>query len=122
MSMDGLQRNAAWIVRDLALPTPRLGGSGTDAFASHFATGDYQLHVMDTLARVLFDPSPSDPVGGSGDLTLTVQRTRQGATPADRSFTVLAHLVFSGGDATVITLDGMQNYGLTLSTGAVVKQ
>jgi len=85
MSMDGLQRNAAWIVRDLALPTPRLGGSGTDAFASHFATGDYQLHVMDTLARVLFDPSPSDPVGGSDDLTLTVQRTRQGATPADRS-------------------------------------
>ena len=120
-SMDGLQRSAAWIVRDLAIAVPRLGGTGTDAFASHLMTGDYQFSVTDTANKILFAPTPVDPSGGSFDLTLEVQRSRASANPADRTFTVAAHLAFTGGDAATITLDSTQNYALTLSTGAVVR-
>lgn len=48
-------------------------------------------------------------------------RSRASSNPADRTFTVAAHIAFSGADSATITLDSTQNYALTLSTGAVVK-
>ena len=122
-SIDSIQRSASWIVRDLGLPAARVGGTGTDNFASHLSTGDYQIMAMDTLKNALFDPTtPTTPTAGTLDLTINVQRTRSGATPADRSFAVSAHIAFTGPDAATITLDGAQNYALTVSTGAVTKQ
>ena len=122
-SIDSIQRSAAWIVRDLGLPSARVGGTGTDNFASHVATGDYQIMAMDTLKNALFDPTtPTTPTAGTLDLTVNIQRSRSGATPADRSFGVAAHIAFTGPDAATITLDGSQNYALVVSTGAVTKQ
>lgn len=122
-SLDSIQRTAAWIVRDLGMPSARLGGSGTDAFASHLSTGDYTLMITDTLKDTLFDPNaPSVPTAGTLDLTINVQRTRQGATPADRSFAVTAHIAFTGPDTATLTLDSTENYALTVSSGAVIKQ
>ena len=122
-SIDSIQRSASWIVRDLGLPSARVGGEGTDNFASHLSTGDYQIMAMDTLKNALFDPNaPTTPTAGTLDLTVNIQRTRSGATPADRSFAVTAHIAFTGPDAATLTLDGSQNYALTVSTGAVTKQ
>lgn len=122
MTIDSIQRAAAWIVRDVTLPSARLGGSGTDTFSSHLATGDYQLMAMDTLKNALFDPTaPSTPSAGTLDLTINIQRTRTTATPADRSFAVTAHVQFTGPDAATLTLDGSQNYTLTVSSGAVAQ-
>ena len=122
-SIDSIQRSAAWIVRDLGLPSARLGGTGTDNFASHLPTGDYQIMATDTLKDVLLDPTtPTTPTGGTFDLTINVQRSRSTATPADRSFAVSAHIVFTGPDAATLTLDGTQSYALTVSSGAVTKQ
>lgn len=118
--MDGVERVAAWTVRDLASPTPRVGGDGTDAFASKLSTGTYAIVVNDTLNRVLFDPTPSAPVGGSIDLQISVQRTRASASPASRTFDVDVRIDFAGGDTATITLDGVHTYRLTLSTGVVV--
>ena len=122
-SLDSIQRAAAWIVRDLGLPSARLGGAGTDSFASHLSTGDYTLTITDTLKDALFDPTtPTVPTAGTFDLTANIQRSRQGASPADRSFAVTAHIAFTGPDTATLTLDSTQNYALTVSTGAVVKQ
>ena len=122
MTIDSIQRAAAWIVKDVTLPAARLGGSGTDAFSSHLATGDYQLMAMDTLKNALFDPTaPSTPTAGTLDLTINIQRTRTTATPPDRSFAVTAHVQFTGPDAATLTLDGAQNYMLTVSSGAVTQ-
>ena len=122
-SIDSIQRSAAWIVRDLGMPSARLGGTGTDNYASHLSTGDYQIMAMDTLKNALFDPTtPTTPTAGTLDLTLEVQRTRNTASPADRSFATSAHLVFTGSDAATLTLDGSQTYAITISTGAVTKQ
>lgn len=121
--LDSIQRSASWIVRDLGLPSARLGGTGTDNFASHLSTGDYQIMATDTLKDALFNPTtPATPTGGTFDLTINVQRSRSTSTPADRSFSVSAHIVFTGSDAATVTLDGSQNYALTISSGAVTKQ
>jgi hypothetical protein len=123
VSLDGIQRSAAWIVRDLDMASVRIGGAGTDTYASHLATGDYMLMSTDTLKDTLFDKSgPTVPTAGTFDLTINVQRTRQGAMPADRTFTVMAHIVFTGPDTATMTLDSTQNYALTVSTGVVVNQ
>jgi len=103
------------------MPTPRIGGTGTDSFSSHFSTGDYVLTASDTLDHVLFQPTPDVPAGGSIDLTLHVDRTRSTANPANRTFDVVVHVEFTGGDTATISLDSAQNYTLTLSTGDVVK-
>ncbi len=122
-SLDSIQRSAAWIVRDLGLPSARIGGSGTDNFASHLSTGDYQLMVTDTLKNALFDPTtPVSPTAGTFDLTINIQRTRMGATPADRSFAVTAHIAFTGSDAGTLTLDGTQTYAIAISAGTATKQ
>jgi hypothetical protein len=122
-SIDGIQRSAAWIVRDLGMPSARIGGSGTDALSSHLSTGDYTIMLTDTLKDALFDPTtPTVPTAGTLDLTVNVQRTRQGASPADRSFAVMAHIQFTGPDTATLTLDSMQNYALTVSSGAVTNQ
>jgi hypothetical protein len=122
-SIDSVQRSAAWIVRDVGMATPRIGGAGTESFASHLATGDYMLMLTDTLKDTRFDKSdPTTPTSGTLDLSINVQRTRQGAVPADRSFTVMAHIVFTGDDTATMTLDQTQIYAVTISTGAVVKQ
>ena len=122
-SIDSIQRAASWIVRDLGLPSARVGGTGTDNFTSHLSTGDYQIMAMDTLKNALFDPNtPTTPTAGTLDLTINIQRTRSGATPADRSFGVAAHIAFIGADAATLTLDGLQNYAVNVSSGAVTKQ
>jgi hypothetical protein len=122
-SIDSIQRTASWIVRDIGQPSARLGGSGMDTFASHLSTGDYQLTVTDTLKDGLFDPTaPASPTAGTFELTINVERSRSSSTPADRSFAVTAHILFTGSDAATLTLDGAQNYALTVSSGAVVKQ
>ncbi len=120
-TMDGVERTAAWIVRDLTLPTPRIGGEGSDAFASHLATGDYKLVVSDTLDHVKFASVPGAPTAGGIDLAIHVDRTREAADPAQRVFDVAARIDFDGSDNAVVTLDGSQIYNLTISTGAVVK-
>lgn len=120
-SMAGIQRTASWIVRDLTLPNARIGGAGTDAFSSSFRTGTYKFTVTDSLNHVLFAPTPIDPVGGSIDLTLTVQRDRPSSNPASRTFDVVASIAFTGGDTATIKLDTSEIYELTLSTGAVVR-
>ena len=120
-SIDAIQRSAAWIVRDFGSPSVRIGGDGTNAFASHFSTGNYVLSVTDTLDRVLFAPSPSAPMGGTFDLAINVQRTREGADPADRTFDVAAKIDFTGGDNATLLLDGTESFSLTLSTGAVAR-
>ncbi len=122
-SIDSIQRNAAWIVRDLGLPSARLGGEGTDNYVSHLSTGDYQIMASDTLKNALFDPAaPSTPTAGTLDVTANVQRSRSSSSPAARSFAVSAHLVFTGPDAATLTLDGSQSYAVTISSGAVTKQ
>ncbi|HSN25883.1 MAG TPA: hypothetical protein VLT45_06340 [Kofleriaceae bacterium] len=122
-SIDSIQRSAAWIVRDLGLPSARLGGDGTDNYVSHLSTGDYQIMATDTLKNALFDPAaPTTPTAGTLDVTVNVQRTRSTSSPAARSFAVSAHLVFTGSDAATLTLDGTQNYAVTISSGAVTKQ
>lgn len=122
MTMDGVERTAAWIVRDLLLPTPRIGGEGTDSFASHLATGDYTLVVNDSLDHIKFDSAaPGTPIAGGVDLTINIDRTRASADPAQRTFDVAARVDFDGSDNAVLTLDGSEIYNLTLSTGAVVR-
>lgn len=122
-SLDSIQRSAAWIVRDIGLPSARLGGTGTDTLASHLSTGDYQLMISDTLKNALFDPNaPVSPTAGTLDLTVNIERTRMGATPADRSFAVIAHIDFTGSDAGTLTLDGTQTYALAISAGTATKQ
>jgi hypothetical protein len=95
----------------------------THSFASHLSSGDYQIMATDTLRDALFDPNtPTTPTAGTLALTITVQRSRSGATPADRSFSVDAHIAFTGSDGATLTLEGSQNYALTVSTGAVANQ
>jgi hypothetical protein len=120
-SMDGVQRTAAWIVRDFNMPTPRIGGEGTNAFASHLATGDYQIMISDSLNHLKFAPTPAMPVSGQIDLTVNVSRNRPDASPADRTFSTAIVVLFTGADTATVTLDAMQSYTLTLSTGAVVR-
>ena len=121
-STAGIQRTASWIVRDLTLPSARLGGAGTDAFATSLPTGTYTFTVTDNLNHVLFAPTPVDPLGGSVDLTLTVQRNRPSSNPASRTFDVVASIAFTGSDTATIKLDSSEIYDLALSTGAVVRK
>jgi hypothetical protein len=118
-SMDGIQRTAAWIVRNLTSAAPQIGGSGTDTFTSHLATGDYQFTITDTVDNVLFAPTPTTPVGGKLVMVINVARNRATSNPPDRSFTVNAVVTFTAPDTATITLDSTQNYELVLSTGAV---
>jgi hypothetical protein len=120
-AVDGLTRDGAWIVRDVATPTPRVGGEGTIAFAAMMATGSYEISVMDTFGHVLFEAaSPLVPIGGGTmDLMLTVHRTRDAV--GDRDFAIAAHIDFTGRDAAIINLDGVHTYDLTVSTGVVVR-
>jgi hypothetical protein len=121
-SMAGIQRTASWIVRDLALPNARIGGSGSDSFESSFSTGTYKFTVTDIVDHVLFAPTPTDPMGGGIDLTLTVQRDRPSSDPANRTFDVIANIAFTGTDTATITLDTSEVFDLTLSTGAIVRK
>jgi hypothetical protein len=122
MSLDSIQRTAAWIVRDLAMPSAHLFGSGTNSYASHLSTGDYTLMVTDTI-DALFDPmTPTTPTSGTFTLTINVQRTRDGASPADRTFAVAALITFIGPDSATLLLDQTQSYALTVSSGAVMMQ
>lgn len=120
-AVDGLTRDGSWIVRDVALPTPRVGGEGTTAFTAALATGTYDTSVMDTFGHVVFDAaSPLVPTGGGTmDLMLTVHRTRDAV--GDRDFAMAAHIEFTGPDAATINLDGVHTYDLTVSTGVVVR-
>jgi hypothetical protein len=120
-AMDGVQRTASWIVRDFTLPNPRVGGNGTDAFSAHLATGDYALTFSDLVDHVRFSTAPIDIVSGAIEMTVSVQRTRAEAVPADRAFDVGVRVEFRGGDLAAIILDEAETYNLTLSTGAVVK-
>ncbi|HEV7554387.1 MAG TPA: hypothetical protein VGO00_02965 [Kofleriaceae bacterium] len=119
-SMDGVQRTAAWVVKNLT-STPAITGSGTDTFGSHLTTGDYTLTVTDTVNKVMFATTPAGPIGGGIDYMLTVDRTRATVDPAERMYTVTAHVAFNGTDTAIITLDTTHNYNLTLSTGVVAK-
>ena len=120
-AVDGLTRDGAWIVRDVATPTPRVGGDGTTAFTATMATGTYDISVMDSFDRVLFDAvNPAVPIGGGTmDLELAVHRTR--AAVGDRDFAIAAHIDFTGPDTATINLDGVHSYDLTVSTGVVVR-
>ena len=119
-SMDGVQRTAAWVVKNLT-STPAITGSGTDAYSSHLTTGDYTVTVTDTVNKVMFATTPAGPLGGVIDFVLTVDRTRATTTPAERMYTVMVHVAFNGTDTAIITLDTTHNYTLTLSTGLVAK-
>jgi len=120
-AVDGLTRDGEWIVRDVATPTPRVGGDGTTAFTATLATGTYDVSVMDAFDRVLFDAvNPAVPIGGGTmDLELTVHRTRDAV--GDRDFAMAAHIELTGRDAATINLDGVHTYDLTVSTGVVVR-
>jgi len=119
-SMDGVQRTAAWVVKNLT-STPAITGSGTDTFSSHLTSGDYSVTVTDTVNKVMFATTPAGPLGGAIDFALTVDRTRATTDPAERSYTVTAHVQFNGTDTAIISLDTTHNYMLTLSTGLVAK-
>ena len=119
-AIDGVQRTTSWIVRSTNLPTPFLGGTGTNSFTSHLGTGDYDLVVTDSMKDVVFASTPTTPTGG-GTITSTVnvQRTRPSSDPAQRSFGVTASILVTASDTGALTLDGTRNYTLTFSTGAV---
>lgn len=121
VAMAGVERSGAWIVRDLTLPTPRIGGEGNLAFTISLPTGDYALAIADNLDHVRFAPTPGAPVGGSVELTIQIDRTRAMASPAQRSFDVVANIAFDGSDNAVLSLDDVHHYDLSISTGAVVK-
>lgn len=120
-SIDGVQRTAAWIVRDFNLPEIRIGGTGTEAFSSHFATGDYVLTMTDNLDHVRFPPTVGAPTSGGIDLVIHAQRNRAGADPADRLFDVTARIDFDGSDTASLVLDGTETFTLALSTGITAR-
>jgi hypothetical protein len=120
-SMAGVDRTGAWIVRDLTLATPRIGGEGNVAFATHLQTGDYDLTIADNLNHVIFDATPGAPISGSVDLTVNVVRTRASAEPVQRTFDVVASIAFDGSDNAVLTLDDLHHYNLSITSGAVIE-
>jgi hypothetical protein len=121
MSVSAVDRKAAWIVRELQQPTVRIGGDGTEAFSTQLGNSDYSFTITDTVDHVLFAPTPTMPVAGAIELVVQVERTRASASPATRSFSVNAKVDFPGGDLATITLDDVEHYNVTLSTGAVVR-
>ena len=121
MSMDGVNEKGVYYVRDVSLAKPMYGGTGQNAFTSTLSTGVYTVSYQESSAHLLFDSAaPALPASGTYDLTLTMHRTREGAT--DRDFNVTAHLEVTGADAAVLTLDNQEVYNLTLSTGVAVHQ
>lgn len=118
-SIDGVQRTTSWIVRDLQLPSAKLGGSGTSSFTSHLASGDYSIAITDTLKNTLFDPAnPTLPTAGTLDMTMTITRSRDGE---DRMFDVAAHLVFSTSGMATLTLDSSKSYSIAMASGSATK-
>ena len=116
-TMNDVSRTAAWIVRDLQLPSTRLGGDGTNSYSAHLSTGDYQLVVNDTLDHLLYAPNTSIPDAGKVELTINVNRTRNGV---QRTFDVNALVEFTA-DSAKITLDTTEVFSLSLSTGTVTR-
>jgi hypothetical protein len=115
----GVERRASWTVRNLTTQNVRITGDGWNNFAAQLDTGSYKLAVRDELAGVLLAPTPTMPTGGEVTLAINVERTRETADPATRTFVVAATIRF--GATATITLDGTQSYALDLATGTVVK-
>lgn len=120
-SMSELTRTAEWTVRNVSVNKPRVDGKGTMMFTSDMATGTYDVMYSDLYTRVRYTPAPTIPSMGTIDFTLTVHRTRNGASPADRDFTAMAQLAVTAPDAATLTFDGTTVYNVTLSTGAAVR-
>jgi hypothetical protein len=121
MSMDNVNEKGVFYVRNVSVPKPMYGGTGTTSFTSTLMSGVYTLSYSEASAHLLFDPNtPALPASGTDDFTLTIHRTRDGAT--DRDFNVSAHLEVTGADTATLTLDGAEIYNVTLSTGTAVHQ
>jgi hypothetical protein len=120
-SMDSINEKGVYYVRYVNAAKPMFGGTGMTSFTSTLATGVYTISFSEASEHLLFDmANPALPAGGTDNFTLTVHRTREGAT--DRDFNVNAALVVTGNDAATLTLDGTEVYNLTLSTGVAVHQ
>lgn len=121
MSMDGVTEKGVFYVRYVNVPKPMYGGTGSTSFTSTLTTGVYTISYTEASAHLQFDPTaPALPIGGTDDFTLTIHRTRDGAT--DRDFNVTAHFEVTGEDAATLTLDGAEIYNVTMSTGTAVHQ
>ena len=116
-TMNDVSRTAAWIVRDLQMPSIRLGGDGTNSFSAHVPTGDYSIVVNDTLDHLLYAPGTAIPDAGKVELTINVNRTRNGV---QRTFDVNALVEFTA-DGAKLTLDTTEVFSLSLATGAVTR-
>jgi hypothetical protein len=117
VSTDGVNEKGVFYARRPS--APYIGGKATTTFVSTLATGLYTVSMTEASAHLAFDlTAPSLPGGGTDDIVLTVHRTRTDVD--DRDFVVNAHLEVTGADAATLTLDGLDSYSLTLSTGVVV--
>ena len=117
VSTDGVNEKGVFYARRPS--APYIGGKATTTFISTLATGVYTVSMTEASAHLAFDfTAPSLPSGGTDDIVLTVHRTR--ADVDDRDFVVNAHLEVTGADAATLTLDGVDSYSLTLSTGVVI--
>ncbi len=113
-----------WTIHEIYLNKPQVEDADTLRLDTTLASDGtrFQITTGGTFDHVRLDPQPTAPFAGGISYSLTVARTRQTATPAQRSYTATAAIAFTGPGLATITLDGTHVYDVDMSTGVVSRQ
>ncbi len=124
LSMNMLNREVDWEIRDLLVDKARFRGPDNVALQTSVSGADgvaatFTVNADANYEQVRFMPSAAFPTFGTIDFAANVERLRN----ADRRvFTANAQLVYgSSGVPTTLTFDGSVAYSLDLTSGAIAK-
>lgn len=123
LAMDQVAREVDWEIRDLTLDKARFRGPDQASLSTSITTegvaATYTVNFGATYEQVRFMPNAVIPTFGTIDFTLNAERVRAGDR---RVFNATAQLVYgASGVPTTLTIDGVLNYSINLTTGAVAK-
>jgi hypothetical protein len=123
LSMDMLNRQVDWEIRDLLVDKARFRGPDNISVATSVTTdgvtATYTLNADAIYEQVRFMPAAVIPTFGTIDFAINVERVRGDDR---RVFTVNAQLAYgASGVPTTLTLDGAVAYSVNLTTGELAK-
>lgn len=123
LAMPEVKQTEHWIEREINLDKPRIEGTGRQLVSARLSTTGtaFKLTVDGIYTHVRLDPMPTLPIAGTVTYSISAQRTRATATPADRAFAASAVLTFAVGGQATVAIDGTHTYAVDMASGTVTR-
>ena len=123
MAMEQITRTVDWEIRDITLDKARFRGPDSVSLQTQIATegetAAYKISFDAVYEKVRFLAGQQIPTYGTITFTINADRTRG---DDHRVFNATAVLVYgASGAPTTLTIDGMHNYTIDLTSGEIVK-